>query len=135
MADGPATRRLYTAECVAYWAAAAPVLGRLPAALGYRLACRRGDWPRAETLRAEFMPLEDLRDVWGPARVLHHATELAGIAATGPIPPFVSELSAAQKDRLRPTWFSQRRDCDSCIPSDAAEPSGVPKFSGSSPCS
>ena len=30
------------------------------------------------------MPLEDLRDAWGPARVLHTRTELAGIAATGP---------------------------------------------------
>jgi dihydrodipicolinate synthase/N-acetylneuraminate lyase len=65
-------------------------------------ACRRGDWPRAETLRAEFMPLEDLRDAWGPARVLHHATELAGIAATGPIPPFVSPLAPEQLFRLAP---------------------------------
>ena len=31
-------------EGVAYWAAAAPVLARLPAALGYRIACWRGDW-------------------------------------------------------------------------------------------
>ena len=44
------------------------------------------DWARAEDLRSQFMPLEDLRDAWGPARVLHHATELAGIAPTGPIP-------------------------------------------------
>jgi KDO2-lipid IV(A) lauroyltransferase len=29
---------------VAYWAAAAPALARLPAALGYRIACWRGDW-------------------------------------------------------------------------------------------
>jgi hypothetical protein len=48
------------------------------------------------------MPLEDLRDAWGPARVLHHATELAGIASTGPIPPFVSPLSAAELTRLAP---------------------------------
>ena len=32
---------------------------------------------------------------WGPARVLHHASELAGIAPSGPIPPFVSMLSSA----------------------------------------
>jgi len=43
-------------------------------------ACRRGDWTAAERLRAQFMPLEDLRDELGPARVLHHATECAGIA-------------------------------------------------------
>ena len=65
-------------------------------------AARAGDWTRAGTLRALFMPLEDLRDAWGPARVLHHATELAGVAPTGPIPPFVSPLDAAQIERLRP---------------------------------
>ena len=31
-------------EGAAYWAVAAPVLARLPAALGYRMACWRGDW-------------------------------------------------------------------------------------------
>jgi phosphatidylinositol dimannoside acyltransferase len=37
-------RLLRNAEGVFYWAAAAPVLARLPAALGYRIACWRGDW-------------------------------------------------------------------------------------------
>src|SRR5262249_18361807 len=71
-------------------------------------ACRAGDWPRAENLRSRFTPLEDLRDAWGPARVLHHATELAGIAATGPIPPYVSPLEAAQLQRLAPVARSLR---------------------------
>ena len=61
-----------------------------------------GDWPRAIALREAFMPLEDLRDAWGPARVLHHATELADIAPTGPIPPYVSALDAEQLARLAP---------------------------------
>jgi 4-hydroxy-tetrahydrodipicolinate synthase len=61
-----------------------------------------GDWSRASGLRADFMPLEDLRDAWGPARVLHHATELADIAPTGPIPPYVSALDAEQLARLAP---------------------------------
>jgi len=65
-------------------------------------ACRDGDWHRAGELRALFMPLEDLRDAWGPARVLHHATELAGIAPTGPIPPYVSPLTPQQCERLAP---------------------------------
>ena len=60
-------------------------------------ACRAADWARAEKLRSLFMPLEDMRDEWGPARVLHHATELCGMASTGPIPPYVSALD---KDRL-----------------------------------
>ncbi len=65
-------------------------------------ACTGRDWPRAEQLRSSFMPLEDLRDAWGPARVLHHATELAGIAPTGPIPPYVSTLAAKQLQDLAP---------------------------------
>ena len=39
-----ARRLLRNVEGAAYWAAAAPVLARLPAALGYRIACWRGDW-------------------------------------------------------------------------------------------
>lgn len=59
-------------------------------------ACVAGDYATAERRREQFIPLEDLRDAWGPARVLHQATELAGIAATGPIPPFVSGLNEEQ---------------------------------------
>jgi dihydrodipicolinate synthase/N-acetylneuraminate lyase len=65
-------------------------------------ACLAHDWSRAEALRSLFMPLEDLRDAWGPARVLHHATELAGIAPTGSIPPYVSPLAARQLQELAP---------------------------------
>jgi dihydrodipicolinate synthase/N-acetylneuraminate lyase len=65
-------------------------------------ACRSGDYGEAERIRSRFQNLEDLRDAWGPARVLHHALELAGIARTGPIPPFVSELSLEQRNRIEP---------------------------------
>jgi dihydrodipicolinate synthase/N-acetylneuraminate lyase len=65
-------------------------------------ACRRGDYDTARAFRSEFLPLEDRRDQWGPARVLHEATALAGIAETGPIPPFVSALSAAERELLTP---------------------------------
>jgi phosphatidylinositol dimannoside acyltransferase len=44
MGDSRAGRLLRNLEGVVYWAAAAPVLARLPAALGYRVACWRGDW-------------------------------------------------------------------------------------------
>jgi dihydrodipicolinate synthase/N-acetylneuraminate lyase len=60
------------------------------------------DYAEAEAIREKFLPLEDLRDMWGPARVLHHATELAGIAQTGSIRPYVSALSAEQIDALAP---------------------------------
>jgi dihydrodipicolinate synthase/N-acetylneuraminate lyase len=60
------------------------------------------DYASAEALRQKFLPLEDLRDRWGPARVLHHATELAGIAETGSIPPYVSASTAEQTATLAP---------------------------------
>jgi dihydrodipicolinate synthase/N-acetylneuraminate lyase len=71
-------------------------------------ACVEKDWSSAEEVRARFMPLEDLRDAWGPARVLHHATELAGVAPTGPIPPYVSPLAAKQLHELTPVAQSLR---------------------------
>lgn len=69
---------------------------------GIHQACGAGDWRAAEALRARFIPLEDKRDAWGPARVLHAALDLAGVARTGPIPPFVSALGAAQRAELEP---------------------------------
>jgi dihydrodipicolinate synthase/N-acetylneuraminate lyase len=65
-------------------------------------ACARQDWAAAEETRALFLPLEDKRDAWGPARVLHAALELTGVARTGPIPPFVTALSEAQRAELAP---------------------------------
>jgi dihydrodipicolinate synthase/N-acetylneuraminate lyase len=73
-------------------------------------ACASREWPRAEQLRSLFMPVEDLRDAWGPARVLHHATELAGIAPAGPIPPYVSALSAHQLQELAPVARALREE-------------------------
>jgi lauroyl/myristoyl acyltransferase len=58
VAESRAGRLLRTAESVAYWAAVAPAAAYLPAALGYRIACLRGDWEyrnrpekRAEIMR------------------------------------------------------------------------------------
>ncbi|HXM35080.1 MAG TPA: dihydrodipicolinate synthase family protein [Pyrinomonadaceae bacterium] len=65
-------------------------------------ACGTEDFETALRLRAEFIPLEDLRDLWGPARVLHSATDLAGIAATGPVPPYLTGLSTEQEQMLTP---------------------------------
>jgi dihydrodipicolinate synthase/N-acetylneuraminate lyase len=65
-------------------------------------SCERGDFDQAENVRGEFLPLEDLRDAWGPARVLHAAVDEAGIARTGPVPPFVSALSGDQAHSVSP---------------------------------
>ena len=58
MAESRSARLLRSAEGVAYWAAVAPAAACLPAALGYRIACLRGDWEyryrhgkRAELIR------------------------------------------------------------------------------------
>ncbi len=65
-------------------------------------ACVAEDYARAESLRAGFIPLEDLRDAWSPAKVLHHATELAGVAGVGSMPPFLSALSPEQMREIAP---------------------------------
>ena len=44
MGDNPVAKLLRSVEGVAYWAAAAPALARLPTAFAYRMACWRGDW-------------------------------------------------------------------------------------------
>lgn len=65
-------------------------------------ANERGDFDAAEALRTDFIPHEDLRNAWSPAKVLHYATELAGLAKVGPVPPYLSPLSAEQMDTLAP---------------------------------
>jgi len=60
-----------------------------------RVAVQGGDFTTAAKLREHFMPLEDLRDGHSPLRVLHEAVRLAGIADTGPILPFLSNIADA----------------------------------------
>jgi len=55
----------------------------------------------AAPVREQFLPLEDIRDQWGPARVLHAAMGAAGISNCGPIPPFVSAVPAEVMKQLR----------------------------------
>jgi dihydrodipicolinate synthase/N-acetylneuraminate lyase len=64
--------------------------------------CKAADFEGAQRIRERFLPLEDLRNAWGPARVLHHAVELAGIARTGGIAPYLSPLSDEQLAQLEP---------------------------------
>ena len=62
--------------------------------------CDAGQYIEAGALRQLFLPVEDVRDALGPARVLHAAAELAGIAKTGPIEPYITELNEAQLEKL-----------------------------------
>jgi len=63
-------------------------------------ACDRRDYSAAAAIREQFLPLEDLRDAWGPSKVLHFATALAGLSDTGPILPYSSPLPAARLEQL-----------------------------------
>jgi dihydrodipicolinate synthase/N-acetylneuraminate lyase len=60
-------------------------------------ACQAGDWAAAEAIRAQFQPLEDLRNSINPVRVLHEAVSLAGVAEMGPLTPLLSGLDEAQR--------------------------------------
>ncbi len=63
--------------------------------------CLAGRWDDAAAIRERFLPLEDCRDAWNPAKVLHHAVDLAGIAPMGPIPPFLSAVEPCELTRIR----------------------------------
>lgn len=55
-------------------------------------ALAAGDTATAARLRELFIPLEDLRDGISPIRVMHVAVRLGGIADTGPMMPFLSNI-------------------------------------------
>ncbi len=63
-------------------------------------AIQAGNWDEAESLREKFLPLEQLRDSLGPITILHRATELAGIAQTGPISPLLSAPEASIDEKI-----------------------------------
>jgi dihydrodipicolinate synthase/N-acetylneuraminate lyase len=62
-------------------------------------ALQAGDIARATALREKFMPLEDCRDSFGPARTIHDAVTLAGVADMGPMAPLQSSLIGEERAR------------------------------------
>jgi dihydrodipicolinate synthase/N-acetylneuraminate lyase len=71
-------------------------------------AIQAQDWAAADSLRAAYLPLEDLRDALSPIRVLHEAVTLAGIADMGPMLPLMSNLETAHHDAVRTAAVSLR---------------------------
>ena len=65
MGESRAERLLRSAEGVAYWAAVAPAVACLPAALGYRIACWRGDWDFRYRHRKRAEVVRNLRQLLG----------------------------------------------------------------------
>jgi lauroyl/myristoyl acyltransferase len=72
------TERLQrSVEGVAYWAAVAPAVACLPAALGYRIACLRGDWDFRFRHRKRAEVVVNLRQLAGDDRCPDDAERLA----------------------------------------------------------
>ena len=63
-------------------------------------ALKSGDFATASTIRAAYLPLENLRDAHSPIRVLHEAVTLAGIADMGPMLPQLSNITADQRPAI-----------------------------------
>jgi len=63
---------------------------------GMLRALKAGRADEAARLQRHFLPLEDLRDAHSPLRILHAAVDLAGIAPTGPLLPFLSNIEDRQ---------------------------------------
>jgi dihydrodipicolinate synthase/N-acetylneuraminate lyase len=63
--------------------------------------CKEARWDEAEEVRAQFIPLENLRDAHSPIRVLHEAVTLAGIADMGPMLPMLSNLAEPLRGPVR----------------------------------
>ena len=59
------------------------------------------DYSRAESIREDFRPLEDLRNDINPVTVLHEAVRLAGIAETGPMLSLLEPLPEASRSSTR----------------------------------
>jgi hypothetical protein len=74
---------------------AAPVDGASPRA-------ERKRYDDAETIRANFLPLEDARDAISPIRVLHDAVTLSGVADCGPMLPLLTGLTPDERARVAP---------------------------------
>jgi dihydrodipicolinate synthase/N-acetylneuraminate lyase len=64
-------------------------------------ALKAGDYEYAESIREQFLPLENLRNEINPIRVLHDAVQLAEIAQTGPVLPLLSGTSTEQGHRIK----------------------------------
>lgn len=62
---------------------------------------QEGRVDEAEALRRLFLPLEDLRDGIHPVRVMHDSVTEAGIADMGPVLPLLSNLSDAERGKVR----------------------------------
>jgi dihydrodipicolinate synthase/N-acetylneuraminate lyase len=64
-------------------------------------AIQSKNYTQAERICAEFAPLEELRNRYGPITILHAAVTLAGIADTGPVLPLLSAADSRFHEEIR----------------------------------
>lgn len=73
-------------------------------------ALKAKDYTGAEKIRAEFLPLEDIRDGISPLRVLHESVTLSGIADMGPMFPMLSNIDdSSQLVKIKAVAVSLRQ--------------------------
>jgi lauroyl/myristoyl acyltransferase len=77
MGERRAERLLRSVEGVAYWAAVAPAVACLPAGLGYRIACWRGDWDFRHRHRKRAELIRNLEQMLGDDLTPGAAAQLA----------------------------------------------------------
>ena len=63
-------------------------------------ALRACEYEEVNRIREIFQPLEDLRNEINPVRVLHAAVNEAEIASTGPLLPFMSDVTDVQRAQI-----------------------------------
>ncbi len=89
--ERPAIDHLTTFRLSSFTSGSVCVAPRLSTQL--KGAIERGELAEAQRLRTLFLPLEDLRDAHSPLRVLHEAVGLAGICETGPLLPYLDNIT------------------------------------------
>jgi len=111
--ERPAITHLTTFGLPSFTSGSVAVAPRMSMAL--LRALHAGHQDDAEALRANFLPLEDLRDAIHPIRVLHDAVTEADIADMGPLQPMLSNLSGETRARVREAARALL-DLDSSLP-------------------
>jgi dihydrodipicolinate synthase/N-acetylneuraminate lyase len=99
MGERPAIVHLHDFGLAGYTSGAVCIAPR--GAARFLAAMQARDWAAAETLRAAYLAIEDLRDAHSPIRVLHAAVALAEIAETGPMLPLLSDLEGTLAGPVR----------------------------------
>lgn len=104
--EQPALVHLKKFRCVGYTSGCVCVNPALSQAM--LRAITEQDYDRAENIRRQFEPLEDLRNEINPIRVLHEAVALAGIADCGPHLPFLSGIASSRRKDVEHTAVELR---------------------------